>query len=257
VLGLDAPPGSRLWRESGATAFPVDPDRAVRTYLRQFVTQRGRLDSLPYAVARRALPQETAAALQPDDRKRLLSLWGGPLVLAGSCVESNRAPGTFLACSMKAALANPAGLRDKIVIVSGIYREANDFHATANGKLPGVELVADALQTEAGGGGPVVFSEFESMLVGAVIGTILTIAYMMLGVAAGILVNIAAAAGLFFIFKYRPEYGIGSLFPIPVVFFLLYLYHIANEYRDEIIHQVHRIFLSSRARGAGQSGVDP
>jgi CHASE2 domain-containing sensor protein len=254
VLGERPRPGSPLWKASGVTAFPIDADGYVRTYLRQFITNQGRLDSLPYALARRALPDKTFSALQPDDRKRLLSLWGRRLPglsLDEPCIQTNRPPGTFLACSMTAALAEPATLRNKIVVVGGTY-DSKDEYPTANGKLFGVQIIADALQTEAGGGGPVIFSASESMLAGAIIGTMLAVAYSTLGPLAGLSITLFAAAGLLLIFKYQPEfYGIGSLFPIPVVFLLLYLYHLLIEYQDKIIHRVHRTLRHERKHDPG------
>jgi CHASE2 domain-containing sensor protein len=250
VLGQRPPPGSTLWKASGVTAFPIDSDGYVRTYLRQFITNQGRLNSLAYALARRTLPEPAFDALQADDRKRLLGLWGRQLPdeMPGSCIESDRQRGTFLACSMTAALAHPAALRDKIVIVGGTY-DIKDQYPTAQGKLFGVQIIADALQTEAEGGGPTIFSASESMLSGAVIGTMLAVAYATLGPLAGLSITFCAAAGLLLVFKYEPEfYGIGSLFPIPVVFLLLYLYHLIIDYQDKIIHRVHGTLRNEHKR---------
>ncbi len=248
VLGERPLPGSPLWKTSGITAFPIDADGYVRTYRRQFVTNHGRLDSLPYALARHVLPEQTFSALQPDDRKRLLSLWGGRIAglsLNEPCIQSNRSAGV-LACSMTAALAEPSALRNKIVIVGGTY-DSRDEYPTANGKLFGVQIIADTLQTEAAGGGPVIFSASESMLAGAIVGTTLAVAYSTMGPFAGLSITLLVAGGLLFIFKYQPEfYGIGSLFPIPVVFLLLYLYHLLIEYQDKIIHRVHTTLRNSR-----------
>jgi CHASE2 domain-containing sensor protein len=248
-LGENAAPYSRLWRESGATAFPIDPNRAVSTYLRQFITERGRLETLPYAAALRVLPADQVQALQPDDRKRLLRLWGGPLTIANRCVESSRLPGRFLACSMKDALAHPGTLRDKIVIVGGVYRESNDFHQTVNGKLPGVEIIADALETEASGGGPLLPTALESVILAAMIGTILAFAYRVLGYWTGVAINVAASLALFLIFVYWAEYspGLGVLFPIPLVFLVLFGFSRLHEYHEETIRRLHRK-LSGRAR---------
>jgi CHASE2 domain-containing sensor protein len=224
VLGQRPPPGSALWKASGVTAFPIDSDGYVRTYLRQFITNQGRLNSLAYALARRTLPEPAFDALQADDRKRLLGLWGRQL------------PDEM-----------PA-LRDKIVIVGGTY-DIKDQYPTAQGKLFGVQIIADALQTEAEGGGPTIFSASESMLSGAVIGTMLAVAYATLGPLAGLSITFCAAAGLLLVFKYEPEfYGIGSLFPIPVVFLLLYLYHLIIDYQDKIIHRVHGTLRNEHKR---------
>jgi CHASE2 domain len=248
VLGEDAPPGSRLWNESGATAFPIDPQRAVSTYLRQFITQRGRLETLPYAAAVRSLPADRLERLAPDDRKRLLTLWGGPLTLADRCVESSRPDGGFLACSMKDALAHPAVLRDKIVIVGGVYRESNDFHATVNGKLPGVEIIADALQTEARGGGPLLPSAFGSVMFAVITGAFLAFAYRVLGFWTGVGINVAGTLALFLIFIYWPQSSLGVLFPIPLVFLLLFGFSRIHEYHEEIIRKLHRHLSRAHAQ---------
>jgi CHASE2 domain-containing sensor protein len=247
VLGEDAPPGSRLWSESGATAFPLDPNRAVSTYLRQFITERGRLDTLPYAAAVRVLPADRVERLPPDDRKRLLSLWGGPLRPEDACTESSRPKGTFLACSMRAALAHPVILRDKIVIVGGLYREFNDFHETVSGKLPGVEIIADALETEAGGGGPVLPSVLGSVILAAIIGTLLAFAYRVLGYWTGVAINVAGSLALFLLFVYLPQSSLGVLFPIPLVFLVLFGFSRLHEYHEETIRRLHRR-LFHRAR---------
>ncbi|HKD65439.1 MAG TPA: CHASE2 domain-containing protein [Candidatus Binataceae bacterium] len=243
VLGEDAPPGSRLWSESGATAFPIDPNRAVTTYLRQFITGRGRLDTLPYAAAIRVPADDRIEDLPPDDRKRLLRLWGGPLTLADRCVESSRPAGTFLACSMKDALAHPATLRNKIVIAGGVYRESNDFHETVNGKLPGIEIIADALETEASGGGPLLPSALDSLILAAIIGALLAFAYRVLGFWTGVGINLAASVALFLIFVYRPESSLGVLFPIPLVFLMLFGFSGLHEYHENTIRKLHRRLL--------------
>jgi len=246
----------KLWNESGLTWFvPDQRDNRIRTYRRQMRTLCGRLDTLPYEAANRYKSEMGwPVADQPssdDERERLFSLWGGPINTPASSCDQHKPLDTFLACSMTDALANPATLRSKIVIVGGWYKVGgsndNDSHRTASGVLPGFQIIADALETELRDGGPVLPSEGWSVIVTAIIGTILTFAFRF-GSLTGLTTSFVFSIVLLVSLKWL-GWGVGVLFPIPLVFCILLLVFRLHEFHEKNLGTVNSsLFERVRAR---------
>jgi hypothetical protein len=125
----------------GLVAFTPDHGGTIRRYQRTVETTRGPMLSFPAALAR-AVGHRARGDAGHDTR--LLSIE----YRRGEPIRVN--PRNILAWA-----ADPASdyrtrgpLRDRIVLFGGHYRAARDAHPTPLGVLPGVEILAQALETE-------------------------------------------------------------------------------------------------------------
>ncbi|MGB9180762.1 MAG: CHASE2 domain-containing protein [Pyrinomonadaceae bacterium] len=132
---------------NGLVVLQLDPDGAIRRYPRLCETDRGRLDSLPWAVAKEFDPAEAA--------KRNPSTVGLFINFAGDNEGSHR---LHFTASRILELADGPGwqsespIKDKVVLLGGAYG-ATDEHDTPLGWMLGMEALAYAIETELHGGG--------------------------------------------------------------------------------------------------------
>jgi CHASE2 domain-containing sensor protein len=238
VLGVDARPDDPIERASGATAFPVDPSKEIRTYFRQFITKEGRLDSFSFAIVRNYLALKKQSAPMQDDRIRMLSQWGGPIELEETGAESDHRGRAFEAYSVEHALKQPKRLNGKIVILGGVFQAGRDFHSTPRGRMAGVEVVGHAVETELRGGGPIVPGETATFLINIIVGVILIAAYNELPFVVAFLINAGIAAILIAMLFRRSSYSVVNFFPIPIVFFAIYVFHKVAERHEEVVKRV-------------------
>jgi CHASE2 domain-containing sensor protein len=154
---------------TGVVVFPQDEDGVVRRYRRTFESTeaeppsalKGEIDTLPWAVVQQYADATRAASDQPcvecDRIDRLRHEDGGhELVLnfAGDRYRFNRLPVRFLLqAAAKDYWKTDSPLRDSIVLVGGTYRAARDSYATPVGIRFGVELIAQAIESDLQGGG--------------------------------------------------------------------------------------------------------
>lgn len=150
-------PGPVLGREGAAAAglvsglalMPQDPDGIIRRYRHEIpiLDEHGGHEEMPtlgWAVVR-ALPGGAAREASHH-----------PLVLnfAGDRYAFNRLSARDVIAGAKlAAWATVGPLKNKVVLVGGTYRAARDEYITPVGAMPGVQLVAQAVESEIHGGG--------------------------------------------------------------------------------------------------------
>jgi CHASE2 domain-containing sensor protein len=239
-INKDADISCQLLNESGPTVFPTERDSMIRAYYRQFVMPvSGRVYTLVSKAAGRFDPSlhlhtETIQPEAADDRERLMR-WTGTSPIQDQCVQPKTPSGRFLECSMRAALAHPADLAGKLVIVGGMYE--GDRHPTPNGPRWGVEVMAEQVGTELEGGGPVLPSEGVSVLIAAIIGVVLTFA-IRAGTLVGLLASLISALILWVIFLEKPDLSAGFFFPIPLVFWLIHWFAQLYEFREKTIAEL-------------------
>jgi CHASE2 domain-containing sensor protein len=140
--------------------FPTDTDGIVRRYHRTLPVESGVMaDSLPWAVAKAACPdpasvkgckaiQKAEETRQANSERALILNFAGerfsfkPLS-ASKVLQAMYLPGW----------KTDSPLRGQIVLVGGIYHAARDIEVTPVGQMFGVQLVAQAAETELNGGG--------------------------------------------------------------------------------------------------------
>ena len=130
----------------GLVAFEPDHGGTIRRYQRAIETTRGPMPSFPAAVAR-VMAGPNLKTDEPDTR--LLSMEyrrGGPLRVASRTILEWAAEPT-------SDYRTHGPLRDRIVLLGGHYRAARDEHPTPLGPMSGVEILAQALETELDGHG--------------------------------------------------------------------------------------------------------
>jgi CHASE2 domain-containing sensor protein len=163
--------GQRIETEplSGVVVFPQDFDGVVRRYRRQFKSSQaeppselaGEVDSLPWAIVQEYARATRAASREPCAEcgrveKIQKSRNGHELVLnfAGDRYRFKRMPArVVLEAAQKDYWKEKSPLRGAIVLVGGTYRAARDAYVTPVGTRYGVELIAQAIESDLQGGG--------------------------------------------------------------------------------------------------------
>ena len=139
---------------AGIAALPEDADGIVRRYLREFPTETGTAPALPWEIV------QTAATLGMDDFREVTaeSRRGHaekPLLLnfSGERYSFNPLSVRFVLQAARSAGWKQRGpLVGKVVVLGGCYRAARDTHITPVGKMSGLQLMAQAVESELGGG---------------------------------------------------------------------------------------------------------
>jgi CHASE2 domain-containing sensor protein len=146
--------GGRPLRENmdraGIAALPQDSDGVIRRYARYFRTgpeSRSKVSSFPWQIrqAARNIRDEPADS---DDPEPLRLNFAGERYSFSPLSADN-----VLRVSKGEGWAGTDGpLRDKIVLLGGTYREARDSYVTPVGTMAGMQLMAQAVESEFGGG---------------------------------------------------------------------------------------------------------
>ena len=167
---------------TGLAIFPQESDGVIRWYRRELPLLDGSLaPSFPWAVvdtACRAGCRNCCAAVERYQRGRE----GAPVPLRLN-FAGERFSFTPLSVGvvLTAAEADPGGggwsqrgpLVGKIVLLGGHYRAARDTHVTPIGSMSGVQIVAQAIQSELGGGGIRMLNEGISLALDIALGFLL------------------------------------------------------------------------------------
>jgi len=180
LRGALTPPGPP--HATGIAVFPQEPDGVIRWYRRELPLAEGRYAaSFPWSVvdtACRAACAKCCAAVERYRRERKETPLPLRLNFAGERF-------TFAPLSVRlvleAAEADPAGggwsergpLVGRIVLLGGHYRAARDSHVTPIGSMSGVQIVAQAVQSELGGGGIRMVNEGISLALDIALGFLL------------------------------------------------------------------------------------
>jgi CHASE2 domain-containing sensor protein len=145
----------------GIPRFPVDPDGVVREYRGDFEIKglSGRMNSLA-----RAVVEQYSPALAVTKKEVLFNFAGkagaenyaptdAGLFLRGECIENKSFAERFKNECKDPGHPELPYLINKIVLVSGAYGEARDTHRTPIGEIAGVEMLAQAIDSDLHGGG--------------------------------------------------------------------------------------------------------
>jgi CHASE2 domain-containing sensor protein len=141
---------SEIALPSGVALLPIDPDGIVRRFRRRFRSENGTVDSFPWAV----LHAFCQTSPPPDCNHLGDGRADLTLNFAGDRYVFTR---VYARYALQAAhgddwpVAGP--LRDRIVLVGGTYRTARDEYVTPLGPKAGVELMAQAIESDIQGSG--------------------------------------------------------------------------------------------------------
>lgn len=129
-------PGLRV-DTAGLAVMAPDSDGLIRRYQRCWKTRKGVFPSFVWAVAtsRRDADAECASQKRPSTyviKYGQFRRWG---FSAGQLLEQPRA-------------AREQWLKDKIVLLGGAFTAARDVHATPLGQMLGIDILAEAVETE-------------------------------------------------------------------------------------------------------------
>jgi CHASE2 domain-containing sensor protein len=174
---------------TGVVVFPQDFDGVVRRYRRQFRSAQaeppsdlaGEVDTLPWAIVQQYVQAARAGSHEPCaecERIEKLERHGDSheLVLnfAGDRYRFKRMPARLvLEASQKDYWRTNSPLKGTIVLVGGTYRAARDSYVTPVGTRYGVELIAQAIESDLQGGGIREINWIVAMLLEFIAGAIL------------------------------------------------------------------------------------
>jgi CHASE2 domain-containing sensor protein len=198
VLGNQA---IRKMDAAGIAALPQDSDGVIRRYLRAFPTSRDSAFSFPWEVVRVACNTDFEKN-HPDAKKDLFCR-----AASGRDSESAKALRlnfsgeryTFSPLSVANVLQAAQGtgwrvngpLHDKVVLFGGYYRAARDFYVTPVGKMAGLQLMAQAVESELGGGIRLQ-NHLSALILDMICGLILVLIHYRLRLALAVAISLVA-----------------------------------------------------------------
>ncbi len=247
VLGIDPPQVP-----TGVTALPADEhDRIIRSYRRLVEISSGEVvETLPYAAA---VAFDDKDRLKKDLRLRVLMFWGHPINFENTSTQHLNSHG-FNAYSYADVQASKPGdlrkaLERKIVIVGGTY---SDEHITPIGKMYGIELVANILETELRlpRGGPSRVTPTLLLYFNLALGALLMFVYARYQLRVAVAINLGVFAMLVAGMLFESlAYLAFNFAPSPLVFLAVYTYWRVSSFHHRLFHQIVKV-LSPPARTA-------
>jgi CHASE2 domain-containing sensor protein len=184
VLGGAKPP---LAKDTGLALLPRDQDGEVRAHQRMWkaaLDGKGPfwLPSFPWAVVQAV---NLKLAKQTDDRENLILNFRGDFynldpIPASEVLQVGRNSGV------------DQRLKDKVVLVGNFYHAARDQQSTPLGDLAGVQVMAEAVESELSGGGIRAVNEFRMLFAEIVIGFGLSYAHYRWKPRAALLISLLA-----------------------------------------------------------------
>ena len=219
----------------GIAGLPQDPDGITRRYRREFQLEGGGDGrSFPWVVVQsfsngglRDCCQAGAQSTNSSERGLLLNFSGerfnfSPLS-ARFVLKIAREPGW----------ADNGPLRNRIVLLGGFFRASRDTQITPIGKMAGVQLMAQAIETELRGGGIRPLNEVLAFILDILAGTILVWFSYRFRLSTALTLSLLAIPFFSLTSSYLAFASFGRWFNfVPVIIGVLIheLYHHAREY---------------------------
>ncbi|HXO37252.1 MAG TPA: CHASE2 domain-containing protein, partial [Candidatus Acidoferrum sp.] len=138
-----------------------------------------------------------------------------------------------LAVAHEVGWANNGPFHNKIVLLGGFFRAGRDIHITPVGKMAGVQLMAQAVETELRGGGIRPLNEAVAIILDILAGTILVWFSYRFQLATALLLSLLAIPLFSLTSSYLAFSSLARWFNfVPVIVGVLIheLYHHAREY---------------------------
>jgi CHASE2 domain-containing sensor protein len=131
----------------GLARVPIDEDGVIRRYARTWPTVAGDVPTLPHAAV--LATYGIGDAPKESDDEEFLNFAGQRWDYTSSGYPASR----VLWLAQQPAWKNNPVFRGKIVVIGGYYREARDTFATPVGIRHGVDVIAQAIDTDLHGNG--------------------------------------------------------------------------------------------------------
>lgn len=219
---------------SGIPFLIEDPeDKVTRRYRRLIETTEGLMPSFSWAVARQALAkkQNNLEASQEDFYIRFYNSQ------KGMTIGSNFPASTILELSMAADPSKNHPLKDKIVLLGGAYL-GQDLHDTPVGRMNGVEIIGQVVETELQGGGDKAHNKLYIILLEIFEGVIVIFLFQFFhkaGFLKALMMNLLTLFLLAVVCSYM-AFGIfgGWKYFAPLLILIL-LYEFIVEYRGDLV----------------------
>jgi len=221
----------------GLVTFQADHRGTIRRYQRAIQTTRGPMPSFPSALARAIAGGNSPGA---NSDTALLSIEfrrGDPLRLTARTILEWAADPT-------SDYRNTGVLRDRIVLFGGQYRVARDEHPTPLGALSGVEILAQALETELDGRGRPPPSRVMILLLQSITVLLLVALFVQFSFSVAFLLSLVALPALALVGGWIVTgvalTGFAYFFPLLIVMLIHILYEKVIEYREKFIVELVR-----------------
>lgn len=237
TFALEPVLGGRDPESFGVALLPIDGDGIVRRYRREFPGSGGIAPSFPWAVIEKACgehPEKYCAKVDKAEQEHETLL----LNFAGQRFAFEPlSTGNLRLAAMGPEWTKSSPLLNKIVILGGNYHAARDSQVTPVGTMEGVQLMAQAIETELTGGGIRRVNEYQAILLDLLSGALLVyFSYRFpnqLGKA--LLLSLIALVILPLVFSYLAFSTLGRWFnfvPVLVGVLLHELYEHGKEYGE-------------------------
>ena len=233
---------------TGLILLPSDRDGVIRRYYRHFETMNEshrepvQMDSFPWAVVKeycRESPDAQISARLQQIKKGGPASLGSPELLMNFLGDRF----TFTHITTKTVLesyssrefwsSEKSPIRDKIVLLGGTYKAARDVHPTPVGQVPGVELLAMAIESELQGTGIQIIHEAISILIDILFGSLLVYLNWRFVTPRSIFINLSAVMFLALIASYITFNTLGYWLNFAVVLLGVWLH---NQY--DVVHEL-------------------
>ena len=233
---------------TGAASTELDPAGTLRHYRRAIRTAIGATPTFPTALYDASLG--APGREESDESLRFINFHRRPsagFVLHAAQLLDYQRSSAFL----------DSTLRGKIVLLGGTYAAGRDAHHTPVGMLPGVEIQAQALQTELAGGGAGVPSWLLLYSLQLVFGAgvvLLTLRLSPRRAALALLLLVIGGSEVGSLILTRsPVAGLIYFVPFFVLLVVHQLYEKANFYRELLLGEVYRY---ARGRPVNEKSIE-
>lgn len=234
VLGVSDSAARAAGTTSGLVVIQLDPKGTVRHYRRHLPTTKGERASFVAALGEAY--GSTHARSSTDTTVRFVGFHRG--LSAGWELS---------AAQFLALVASPdrgrAVLAGKALVLGGDYRAGRDTHHTPLGMMSGVEIHAQALETEMRGGGPGVPSHQAMALLQFFAGAAIILLPLSLAPRRALFALLVAISVMSLICSWAltgsPIAGIWYFLPLFLLLVIHHLYEQVNGYRERLLHEVY------------------
>lgn len=229
---------------SGIVVMQLDPDGAIRRYPRVCETDHGPVDSFVWAVAKQYDPANMSRH-KPTEEGLFINFAG----------DSEGRHRLHFTASRILELADGPGwqsdspIKDKIVLIGGGYSAA-DEHDTPLGWMLGVEVLANAVETELHGGGLPPPSPILVTALSGLIGLFLLMLFQHFTPLKGFLLSfllIPLTGMLASLAVFRTLAFWAYFAPIPLAVLVQEIYAQAKDYRKKLIKDLYEDVLGKSA----------
>jgi CHASE2 domain-containing sensor protein len=239
VLGGDQIRLLRSLDATGVALMPEDTDGVIRRYHPQLTFRGDTFKSFALAVVEACSRRLNRNCSKIETSQNDAPQKGFLLNFSG-----DRFNFTPLSVSHVLAIANKPGWKEKspltgkIVLLGGFYQAGRDTHITPVGEMTGVQIMAQAVETELSGGGIRPLHELNAFGLDILVGILLVVLHRLFSLRLALLLNLAAIPILSLVASYVVFSSFSrwlNFAPLVVGVLIHELYHQARDY-ERVLH---------------------